>query len=344
MTLDGDEIQSKLSRYTRQISQIHNFEKITSGWENEVYSFTAEYDNNHKDLILRIYPGDHAEQKSAKEFNAIKRLHEAGFPVPMVYILEHDNSVFGKPFIIMEKIKGRMLWEVLDESNENEKMKLVNQFCRIFVDLHNLDWRLISFEPLPYDDHDSYGFINYMLLKILNYLDEFPNAKVFMPVFDWLMDRHNNVPCERLSAIHLDYHPANLILKDDGNAIVIDWTNFDIADFRIDLAWTILLVSSYGNPEGHDIVLNEYEKIIGQKIEQIEYFEVFALLRRLFSIFVSLTVGADKLGMRPEAAEIIKSNVRHIRTLCDLLYQKTGITVPEMERLIAEMERTDENN
>jgi aminoglycoside phosphotransferase (APT) family kinase protein len=341
MTLIDNEIQSNLLSYIRQtnpIKQISNLTKITSGWENEVYSFTAEYSDRKTDLILRIYPGDHAEWKSEREFNGIKRLYEVGFPVPKVHALEHDLSIFGKPVIIMEKINGREGWKVIDKSYGKERDRLINQFCQIFANLHSLDWRLIHPDPLPYNENDPYGLINSLMQKIQGYVDQFPDAKVLMPVFDWLMDRRNNVPCRRLSVVHMDYHPANLILKDNGDAIIIDWTNIDVGDFRMDLAWTMLLVSSYGNPEGRDIVLNEYEKIIGHKIEQIEYFEVFALLRRLFSIFVSLTVGANKLGMRPEAIESMKKSVRHIKILCDLLHQKTGISVPEMENLIEEIE------
>ena len=341
MILIDDEIQSKLLSYIRQtrpIKQISNLTKITSGWENEVYSFTAEYDSSQEDLILRIYPGDHAEGKSAKEFKAIKRLYDVGFPVPKVYILEHDTSVFGKPFIIMEKIDGRNGREVIDESYGEVRDRLVNQFCQIFVDLHNLDWKLLNPDPLPYDENDPYGFVNSLMQKIQGYIDRFPNIKVFMPVFDWLKERKMDVPCKRLAVVHMDFHPANLLIKDDGSTIVIDWTNFEVADFRMDLAWTMLLVSSYDDPEGRDIVLNEYERISGQKIEQIEYFEVYALLRRLYSIFISLTVGADKLGMRPEAIQSMKGNVKHLKILCDFLRKKTGITVPEMEKLIEEIE------
>lgn len=345
MTFSDNEIQGRLLRFykrtepSKQNIEINNFTKITSGWENEVYSYDVEYsengNRNHEELILRIYPGDHAEGKSSKEFNAIKKLHGIGFPVPQVYILEHDNSVFDKPFVIMEKINGQILGKVIDNLSEDRKMELVTKFCQIFVDLHNLDWHLINPEPLPYDEHDPYGFINHVLSIAKRYSDEFPDSRVLLPVWDWLMDRRKNVPCNKLSIIHWDYHPHNLILKDDDTAVVIDWTNVGVADFRSDLAWTTLLVSSYGNPKGRDIVLTEYERLIGFRVEQIEYFEVFAILRRLFSILISLSAGADKLGMRPEAVEMMKRSVKHIITLCDLLHAKTGIRIPEMEQMIA---------
>jgi len=345
MTVPDNEIQRRLLEYYERIDsskqnfEIRNFTKITSGWENEVYSYDLIYNQNGQqnrgELILRIYPGDHAEGKSSREFNAMKELHNLGFPVPQVYILEHDKSIFGKPFVIMEKINGQILWKVIDNSSENRKMELANKFCRIFVNLHSLDWRMFNFTSLPYDDKDPYGFINYTLSKAKGYADGFPEIRVLLPILDWLMDRRMDVPCDKLSVIHWDYHPANLILKDDDTAIVIDWTNVDIGDFRSDLAWTILLISSYGNPEGRDIVLNEYEKIAGFKIEQIEYYEVFALVRRMFSILVSLSSGAEKLGMRPEAVEMMRHSGKHIITLYDLLCAKTGIKIPELKNMLS---------
>lgn len=342
MTLIHSDVQDRLFSYirqTRQIRQIHNFIKITSGWENEVYLFDAEYNvegkRDYEELVLRIYQGDNVAGKAQREFKAMKRLHELGFPVPKVYTLETENPIFGNPFVIMEKINGQIFWKVIDNVTPEKRMVLVNQFCQIFVNLHSLDWQLLDFPQLPYDPKEPYGYINHLLLWVKGYADKFPESKPFQPVLDWLSDNREAVPCERLSIVHWDYHPANLILKDDGEAIVIDWTNVDIGDYRADLAWTMLLVSSYGNPEGRDIVLKAYENIAGHKAEGIEYYEIFALVRRMFSMYISIAVGAGKLGMRAEAVEMMKSNSKHIEALCEFLREKTGITIPEMESLVS---------
>ncbi len=125
------------------------------------------------------------------------------------------------------------------------------------------------------------------------------------------------------------------MLRDDGKAFVIDWTSIDVGDFRMDLAWTILLISTHGSPEARRIILDEYERIVGYKVEQIEYFDVIACYRRLFGILVSLTTGADKLGMRPEALMSMKQSVDHIRNVYALMYDRTAIAVPEVETLIS---------
>lgn len=343
MSLTENEIQSRLLSFyerefpSRESTQISSLTQITDGWENEVYSFTIEYEEaterKREYLILRIYPGNDAPQKSEREFNAMKQLHEIGFPVPEVLLLELDNSPFGKPFVIMEKINGRLMGPALSESPDEKKQELLTLFCKMFVDLHSLDWRPFAPEPSIYETGDAYIFINRWLSQAQRYMDDF-QAKEYAPVLDWLKERSLDVPYERFSVTHGDYHPNNVLLRNDGAAFVIDWGSVEVGDFRSDLAWTILLTSTYGNPEARDIILGEYERIAGCKIEQIEYFEVMAILRRLFSVSVSLNEGANKLGMRPGAEAMMKRNIGHIKNVYELLIDRTGITIPKIEILL----------
>ena len=204
----------------------------------------------------------------------------------------------------------------------------------MFVDLHALNWRPFAPDPSVYETGDPYAPVDQWLSMGQEHIDRF-QMNGFATIMDWLRKRRLDVPCERPSVIHYDYHPANILLRDDGKAFVIDWTNISVADFRTDLAWTILLTSTHGNPEAREIVLSEYERLAGHKIEQIEYFEVAASFRRLFSIAVSLSKGAEKLGMRPEAVMSMKRDVRHIENVYAFMYDRTGIDVPEIETLIS---------
>lgn len=342
-TIETNVQRKLLSFYKRRHTlhkdiEIHGIRKISDGWENEVYSFRMEYekDPEQKDLILRIYPGDYADRKAAREFNGMKKLHELGYPVPEVLILELDDSPFGKPFVIMERINGRSMRSVIDEASQEKKKELLALFCRMFVDLHTLDWRPFAQDPSIYEAGDPYAFINNLFSEAQGYIDRF-QEKEFIPVLDWLKERYLDVPCERLSVVHLDYHPDNILLRDNGGAFVIDWTNIDVADFRYDLAWTILLISTYGIPGLRETVLGEYERVADCRIEQVEYFEVIASFRRLFSILVSLSAGADKLGMRPEAAAMMKEQTSHIENVYSILRNRTGITIPEIESLLSNL-------
>lgn len=350
----ANEVKENLLDYVRLLypSRKHvtilDLARITDGWETEVYSFILEYESNGEhhsdDLILRIYPGDNAEEKSTKEFKVMAKLHDLGFPVPRVYYLGTDQSIFGKPFVMMEKISGQSMGKIIEASSENTRKDMIELFCKIFVDLHGLDVEpfisdpSIATDPSAYDTRNPYDYITNLLSSFRRVMARFQTEGLALALFNrlicWLEERRQSVPCQRLSLVHFDYHPFNILIKDDGTPFVIDWTNAAITDYRVDLAWTLLLVSTYGNSEMRDYILETYERIAGSKVRTIEYFEVIAATRRLGSIYLSLSAGAEKLGMRPEAVEIMKQEKEHIRNVIRILHDKTGIAVREFNELL----------
>ena len=140
---------------------------------------------------------------------------------------------------------------------------------------------------------------------------------------------------DRLSVLHWDFHPFNILLRTDDTPAVIDWGNIQVSDSRFDLAWSLLLTSTYGDPSARDRLLTGYERAAGEKIEQIEFFDAAASIRRLGSILLSLSEGSEKMGMRSGAEEMMLARPEHIRSVYALLVGRTGIRIPEAERLLA---------
>lgn len=359
MATSERELQKTLLEYfreryqTRKHIKVLDLVKITDGWETDVYSFRLEYESTGKphsnDLIFRMYPSDDAKEKSTKEFKVMAKLYEVGFPVPRVYHLEKDTSAFNKPFVIMEKINGQSMGEIIRASSEKTRADMISLFCKMLVDLHRLDIKPFASDdslhtcimhsiipdPLYYNTKTPY---DYMTKLLENFRRTMFNHRIqngeFYQIIDWLEDRTQVVLNKRLSATHLDYHLFNVLIRDDGTPFVIDWTNFAIADYRLDLASTILLTSTYGNPKMRNYILETYENIAGSKAENIEYFEVVVAVRRLASIYLSLSEGAEKLGMRPETVDIMKKQTKHIKAVGKILRDRTGIAVREFDELL----------
>jgi aminoglycoside phosphotransferase (APT) family kinase protein len=341
----GADMQSRLQIYCERAFpakrgvRVSDLTSISAGWESDIYSFDVEHgsaeERQREALILRIYPGDDAHEKSAREFHGMRQLHTAGYPVPQVLILERENSPFGKPFVIMERIRGQMLWPLLFGSAGERQQELLTQFCDLFVRLHSLEWRPFVDDVSRYDTGDPYTFVDRGLTQFRHLLARFPQPG-FLPVLEWLEARRDQAVCLRPAPIHMDFHPGNVLLRDDGSAVVIDWTGLDISDSRFDLAWTLLLVSTHEDEEWRDLVLQEYERLAGIRVEQIAYFDVAACARRLFSIVLSLSEGPEKLGMRPGAVTMMKQQMGSIERVHDLLQERTGIRVSEVDRLLVQ--------
>jgi aminoglycoside phosphotransferase (APT) family kinase protein len=318
---------------------INNVNKISGGWETDIYAFDVESgqagDHTHEELILRIYPGSGGAIESAREFRGMRLLYEAGYPVPKVQHQGGDDSPFGYPFVIMYRIPGRLMRQVMNNAPPVEMRDLQSQFCELFVKLHNLDWHPFVDSLEQYNRNDPYQFVDYWINTGKQGIQQF-QMKGFSEALDWFAERRNSIPCSQPSVVHLDFHPNNVMLQTDGQAFVIDWSQVSLSDARFDLAWTLVLASAYIGEEWRDQILAGYESYLGERIDRIEVFEAFACIRRLFIIVACLTHGAATLGMRPETEESMRQQMGPLSTVYNRLNSITGIKIPEVDYLFGE--------
>jgi aminoglycoside phosphotransferase (APT) family kinase protein len=322
----------------RPDAAVHDLISISAGWESDVYAFDLESGpreaRRREALILRIYPGTDAYAKSAHEFRGMQQLYAAGYPVPRVLALERDASPFGKPFVIMERVAGEMLWAPLFRSPEPQQHRLLTLFCDLFVRLHRLDWRPFVDDPATVEQAGPYAFVDAWLSFARDALAQF-NMFDAAALLDWLAARRDRVPCARPAPIHWDFHPANVLWSPDSAAIVIDWTQIQVSDPRFDLAWTLMLVGAAEGWQWRDRILAEYERIAGAAIQELDWFEAAACGKRLFSVVASLAAGPETLGMRPEAAAMMRKQFGALRNVYQLCVARTGLRLPDVERLLA---------
>jgi aminoglycoside phosphotransferase (APT) family kinase protein len=258
-------------------------------------------------------------------------LFHAGYPVPKVFYLETNTGTLGNPFIIMERIEGRTMMDDLMNASEEEQQSMMTLFIRLWVDLHTLTI------PDEYKGTTTHEYVN----RILNWgkrniTDH--NIDWLKPVLNWLNERKPQLTCEAPSIIHRDYHPNNIMLRNDGSPVVLDWSSVTVGDYRDDLAWTILLGTVYLDPNFKGTVLKTYEEIAGCQIQDIDFFEVNAIFRRLQDFAISFTSGPEKMGMRHGALEMMRQDSRQYIKIYDLLHERTGLEVPELKQLVRALE------
>ncbi len=337
MTPNQFDLQNYLtdSWHERTNPTVLGFERLNAGWESELYAFDLESglpgDRQSEDLILRIYPGDGAQVKAAHEFRSMQQLQTAGYPVPYVHLLEVSSVALGHPFMIMERIPGQELWSQFGRLPREQVASLLSRFCALVARLHVLDWRLFPGKLDGYNPADLYYFIDRWVNQARQTVEQVPETG-FSHVIDWVAEQRQRVACLHPSPIHGDFHPNNVILRPDGEMVVIDWTGFNLDDARFDLAWTLLLVYSYEGQEAHDFILEEYARQSGKPVVEIAVFEVCACARRLYDVSMSLSRGAASMGMRPEAVEAMRQQMPVHRRVYDLLVAHTGLRVEPLER------------
>ncbi len=338
-----NQLQDYLERLfpLRNELQITKLQKVNVGWETEKYSVVIAYDDARgqlqEDLFFRIFVDQQAAENATREFRVMKKLSELGFSVPPVFDLQLGDHPLGTPFILMRGIRGQPMAALWVEASEEDKFNLLRQFCEIWAELHGLDWKEFVRDPSKISQAVSQEFLTFHLTEWEERLNRY-NIPVLLPILEWLKERRSTVSSKNLSLIHGDYHAENLLISEAGESFVIDWGAAKIADFRVDLGWTLLLTTTYGQPL-RPLILDEYERQSGEKIDQIEYFEVLAILRRLFDFIVTLseTQGAGALGMRPETAELMKKDLFHYQNVYSLLKERTGLIIPRIESLLSSL-------
>jgi aminoglycoside phosphotransferase (APT) family kinase protein len=310
---------------------------LGSGYDADVFAFWLEANGKPEELVLRLYAGEGGSEKSAREFAVLGRLREAGYPVPQVARRDDDRSPFGRPFVIMERIHGVSLGATYWSASGEHRQELQALLYHLLAQLHSLNADSILPDSPMARSRDPYAFVDDQLAALSARIHRFERSAPasLRDAIAWLDSRRSEVPCEDLAVLHGDFHPNNVLVRADGVAFVIDWSNVRLGDYRSDLAWTRLLTRADAQPdEGHS-ELRLYEELAGKEITMIRYFEVLACTRLLSSVLSSLRNGAAQEGMRPGADTLMRRNSAFTLSVAALLQRWTSIKMPDLEAALS---------
>ncbi len=292
--------------------------EVPGGWESDVYDIRVRRGEQppyeFERLAIRRYAGD--GDVARREFDGMQHLYDAGYPVPEVLAVDPSTGVLGRPFLAMRWADGEVLpWGRAD----------LGSLARLMSDLHRLDWH-----PLLV----ARGSEAPSLVEQLDHW-ETDLAPFGLPSVESCLEwaRRSASPIEMQPAIvHLDFHTGNVLIDSNGSATVIDWTQVGVADRRFDVAWTELLLTIAVGWGAAARFRAAYELEAGV-LGDMEWFEALMALKRLFSVVVSVRVGPEAMGMRPEARERIVDNLPTLAVPWRTVRDITGIDVIEARAL-----------
>jgi hypothetical protein len=123
--------------------------------------------------------------------------------------------------------------------------------------------------------------------------------------------------------------------REDGTPAVIDWSGAHAGDYRFDLAWTLILFSTFGGSFFRDLLLNLYSDVSGKVIHDVEYFEVLGCLFRIIHVFSAFLNIDDETGVVSKSEAMTPDISDHFHKVYDLLVRRTGIRLPEFEKIMS---------
>ena len=308
--------------------------ELGEGWETDLYLLKLARSQNgepvHDELVLRLYRGSGPLEKAQKEYSLMTEITRFGIATPRVDALVTDRSILGHPFIVMEHVQGGTLELKIKADGASHWIK---PMMEVLARIHTVPWvELIPNpeEPIPMQNEPlAYvgGLLDEMDRVVEGYgLDDFD------PTMRWLREREALGSSRQPALIHNDYHPENILVR--GNSLlVIDWSFAAIGDFRMDLAWSVLLFNVMTGGDYRAAMLDSYAQAIGSKVENFEFFEALKFAMRMVTIGTWL----DEAVEIPVAG-ITRQDIRgdykvHVMNPYRRLKEITGLEIRTIEKL-----------
>ncbi len=275
-----------------------------AGVSNETFLLDVAYHRDGRDhterLVARLEPTDFLvfpEYDLGTQYRVMECLAATSIPVPRVRWLEHDASVLGSAFYIMDAVDGLVPPEVpsfhvhgwVHDAPVGRRTAVWWNGVETLARVHALDWRAagLDFLGVPGPGADP-------IARQLEYYERYlrwvcidgPPQPTLEAALTWLRD--NAFTPRRVSLCWGDSRMPNLMFRDDRVVAVLDWEMAFLGDPEMDLGWWCFLDwannDGYGAPHldgipGPDETLARYAELTGHPVVHAHWHEVFAAFR-----------------------------------------------------------------
>lgn len=233
---------------------------------------------------------------------------EAGIPAPVPVRSETDDRWLGSPFLVMPAIDGHVPGEIavfddwLSRDDPARNAAVHGTYVDLVADINRIVWKQGGRADAP-PHRDNLA----ELAHWRDYLAWYDEAEVPVPALvealSWC-EAHLPRTEPSPSLLWGDVRIGNTIFDDGGNLVaVLDWEMASIGAAEHDLAWTLSLQATQDEMIGrtvpgflsHDEVVARYEARLGRAVQDLEWYEVFAMVRST-AIMTRISILNERLG------------------------------------------------
>ena len=212
--------------------------QFKGGQSNPTYELTTPT----KAYVLRrkppgvLLPSAHAVDR---ECTVISALSKQGYPVARPYALCTDDAVIGSMFYVMDKVEGRVLWDLkLPGMEPAERRAIFEAQTDALADLHRFDPAAIGL-----GDYGKPG--NYFGRQVGRWTKQYRASEIDpIPEMDRLIAfLPESLPAEGpTSIVHGDFRLDNMIMAPDEAKVraVLDWELSTLGDPMADFSYLLI--------------------------------------------------------------------------------------------------------
>jgi aminoglycoside phosphotransferase (APT) family kinase protein len=244
-SVDWNAIASWLAAKDIALGQITDVEQIGGGTQNLMFAFQC----GDVRLVLRRGPEHlrpHTNNALRREARVLNALAETDVPIPRLVAAEHDESVLGSVFYVMEQVDGfnaSLGLPSLHQSDAKMQRAMGFQTIDALVALGAVDAERVGLGDIGSPE----GFLERQVSQWLSTLENYATVEGYpghqLPnvddLGDWLT-RHRP-PSFEPGIMHGDFHLANLMFDNNGPTVaaIVDWEMCTLGDPLLDLGWLL---------------------------------------------------------------------------------------------------------
>lgn len=294
---------------TPQVSEISS--PSASGMSSETLLFDVSWTNEEGATVSEAFVGrmspaveDHPTFPTydlAMQAEVIRLAGEAGVPVPIVRWLELDASVLGSPFLVMERLEGRVPADVptyvmdgfVCEASDEERRTLQDNTVAAIAKIHSIDIERVDTAFLEFPVEGKTALQKHVA-----------NQRAY---YEWATPNRRSPLIERSFAFleaHWPKETSTVVAWGDsriGNVMygheslepvaILDWEMAGLGPREIDLGWLAFMHTFFqkifegmgmkGLPDFlvADDLAETYQKITGYPVEDLRWYQTYAALR-----------------------------------------------------------------
>ena len=177
------------------------------------------------------------------------------------------------------------------------------------------------------------------------YLDAYPEDLIELkPVYEWLNQNKTHYPCEKLVITHGDYHSFNILVEENQDFKILDWSSLFLRDFRMDVAYTATTESYFDKKQTTKdrmkrvlMISNIYEQISGRKIEGLSYFMILGCFFNLIRIYSQMN-NPNITGENEDTKDFFKIVSDYFLFLAEIIEQNCKTKLNQIYEYFKEIE------
>jgi aminoglycoside phosphotransferase (APT) family kinase protein len=265
-------------------------------------AWTQDGERHERALVARVEPAGEAVFPSY-DLHAEARVLDAlaavpGVPVPSVFAYEPDAAILGAPFLVMERLPGRVPSDdppftatgwVLDLTPDQQG-QMYDNALQVIARIHGASTELLGLGFLADREPGEPGLdqqLGYWERTFAWAAGEDSNPTVEGGL-EWIRANRPAEP-EPLVLNWGDARPGNMLFSADGAVTgVLDWEMVCLGSPEMDLGWWLFLLRHHTEgigapmPAGfptREQTIARYEELTGHAVLHADFYEVFAAVR-----------------------------------------------------------------